>query len=271
MDNPVRVVFCTYPGIFSHAVLTPLLQTPGIKIVGIVRSTRIFRVDERMMSGAIRMIKNSGWCYATYQFMQTDLFAFIQQLIDKPSTRNIPKLGTNNINSQQGLRFIRSLNPDVIVLANFNQKVSPEIIALPKFACLNIHPSLLPDYKGIDPVFAALAKNERYLGVTLHQVNEEIDTGDILVQEKMEVSKNRSVFYHQLKLFESGGTLAAKQILTSKQGFQSTPQTLGGRHDSWPTKAQVKDFRTNGGKLITLFDYWDAIRLSRTHPGRESP
>jgi methionyl-tRNA formyltransferase len=257
----IRVVLCAYPGIFADSVIQSLQEIQMIELAGLVYSTRIFSARETWMSGAMRLIKTSGISYAALQFMQTDVYLLLRKFSRfVPADVAVPVFQTKNINQQTGLDFLKNLEADVILLANFNQKVSETVLSVAALACLNIHPSLLPEFKGVDPVFAALYANEPYLGVTVHLVDGDFDTGDIIAQTMMPADKNRSVFYHQLHLFQEGAKLAANIIKHLPQGIDKQVQKTDGNYDSWPAKAKIKDFKKRGGQLINYADYSDAVK-----------
>lgn len=261
-DNKnIRVVLCAYPGIFSDSVIKSLQEIQSIELVGLVYSKRIFSARETWMSGAIRLISTSGISYAALQFMQTDLYLLLRKFSRfVPADSTIPVYLTKNINQQAGLDFLKNLHADIILLANFNQKVSGTLISLAALACLNIHPSLLPGFKGVDPVFASLHANEPSLGVTVHQVDEDFDTGDIIAQTVIPADKNRSVFYHHLQLFQEGAKLAANIIKQLPQGIDKQAQKSPGNYDSWPSKAKIRDFKNRGGLLIKYTEYINAVK-----------
>jgi methionyl-tRNA formyltransferase len=260
-SSKIRVVFCTYPGIFADTVLNTLQQNQPIEIIGLVYSTRIFSAKETWLNSALRLINTSGLSYTILQFLQTDLYLLLRKFSHFPALENsVPVYRTKNINTPEGLAFLKSLNADVILLANFNQKVCAEIISLPRLACLNIHPSLLPDYKGVDPVFAALYANETTVGVSVHLVDKEFDTGNILAQSEITTDANASVFYHHLQLFQQGAKLAAQIIQNLPDSLVKQVQNGDGNYDSWPTRAKIRMFKQRGGRLITLKEYIDAVR-----------
>lgn len=255
-----RVILCTYPGIFADAVIKELQEKQFIELAGLVYSNRIFSASETWAGSAWRLIKTSGINYAILQFLQTDGYRLLKRiLLSKPIEKNVPVWHTKNINNESGLAFIKELNPDVILLANFNQKVSQAVINTPGLACLNIHPALLPDFKGVDPVFAALYSARPSLGVTVHLVDENFDTGAILIQDQMTAEQGSSVFYHQFQLFRLGGKLAAQVIKQLREGALQVTKNTGGHYDSWPTKNQIRQYKLRGGQLITLKEYWLAV------------
>ena len=256
----MRVVVCCYNGIFSDTVINQLQKISSVQVAGLVYSTRIFSINGNWFNESVRLLKVSGFHYSLLQFFQTDLYIFLSTLFCRRTNfTKIPKISTRNINNQEGMDFLYTLNPDIILLVNFNQKVSSEVISLAKKACINIHPSWLPKYKGVDPVFTALNAGESNLGVTLHLVNEEFDCGDILSQSRIDVKEQHSVFYNQLLLFKLAAGLL-EQIISKLPIFiqNATKQQDGGSYDSWPTISQVKGFIRRGGILIRLYEY---IRL----------
>lgn len=81
--------------------------------------------------------------------------------------------------------FLSQLNPDLVVVACFPKLLPPSWLAIPKLGCLNLHPSLLPNYRGIAPMFWQFYYGETHTGVTLHFMDEGADTGDIVAQREI--------------------------------------------------------------------------------------
>lgn len=80
---------------------------------------------------------------------------------------------------------IRNLNPDVIIVAAFGQILPKEVIEIPKYGCINIHASILPKYRGAAPINWSIINGEKVTGVTIMQMDEGLDTGDIIEQEEI--------------------------------------------------------------------------------------
>lgn len=94
---------------------------------------------------------------------------------------------------------LRKINPDVIVVVAFGQILSKQILDMPKYGCVNVHASLLPKYRGASPIQWAVINGCEYSGVTTMMMNEGIDTGDILLVEKVKLDSK-----------ETGGSLFDK-------------------------------------------------------------
>jgi len=256
-----RVVFCTYSSVYSSLVLAELLKSDNIQLVGIINSTRVLNPDHGWLRGALELIKYSGLRYAIQLFFLTDLFALLQPISKLKSLSfhakklGIPVFNTRDINSEESVAFLHDLKPDFLLSGYFNQLIREPILSLPALGCLNIHPSLLPAYRGVDPVFYALLKSEREVGVTVHLLDQTFDTGNILGKEVCPVLKKGSLFLHYARLFQLGGALAVKQMVDFIPGESGSPQQGAGGYDSWPSKFLIKKFLYQGYKLISFYDY----------------
>jgi methionyl-tRNA formyltransferase len=101
---------------------------------------------------------------------------------------NMPILQPARIKERQATEEIRALMPDVIVVMAYGQILPRDVLEIPKVACLNLHASLLPRWRGAAPIQAAIAAGDRETGITVMYMNEGLDTGDILLQRKINIS-----------------------------------------------------------------------------------
>lgn len=95
-----------------------------------------------------------------------------------------------DVNNKEFLSKLEALNINLIVSVNFDQILKKEIINLPTNGCINTHASLLPCYRGRAPLNWAILKGEKEVGVTVHYIDEGIDTGDIIIQKSIKVNSN---------------------------------------------------------------------------------
>ena len=91
------------------------------------------------------------------------------------------------------IRFLKKKNIDLICLAGFMTILPSDFIANFKKRILNIHPSLLPKYKGLNTHFRALQNKEKFSGCTVHFVNKKLDSGKIVLQKKLKISLKENV------------------------------------------------------------------------------
>src|SRR5437773_444640 len=91
------------------------------------------------------------------------------------------------IKDQQAIEEIRALKPDVIVVMAYGQMLPRDVLEIPVMACLNLHASLLPRWRCAAPIQAAIAAGDRETGITVMYMDEGLDTGDILLQRKIDI------------------------------------------------------------------------------------
>jgi len=108
---------------------------------------------------------------------------------------------------------IKNLQPDLIILAAYGQIIPQEILDIPKYGCLNIHPSLLPKYRGASPVQTAILNGDQETGVTIMLMDKLLDHGNILANSKFEI-QNSKITTKELtqKLAKLGAELLIKTI-----------------------------------------------------------
>jgi len=115
------------------------------------------------------------------------------QLIEPPPIKKamagskMPILQPARIKEREAIEEIRTLAPDVIVVAAYGQILPRDVLEIPKIACLNLHASLLPRWRGAAPIQAGIASGDRETGITVMYMDEGLDTGDILLQRKSEI------------------------------------------------------------------------------------
>ena len=91
------------------------------------------------------------------------------------------------IKDQQAIEKVRALKPDVIVVMAYGQILPRDVLEIPEIACLNLHASLLPRWRGAAPIQAAIAAGDQETGITVMYMNEGLDTGDILLQRTVDI------------------------------------------------------------------------------------
>ena len=101
---------------------------------------------------------------------------------------NLYEINATKANSADFKKEILKLNADIILVGNWSEKLKKHIIDLPKIATINVHPSILPKYRGPNPYLQVIKNKERETGVTFHLMDENFDTGEILYQKKIDIN-----------------------------------------------------------------------------------
>jgi methionyl-tRNA formyltransferase len=113
--------------------------------------------------------------------------AFAEAMAGKPGA---PIFQPAKIKDPQPIEQIRDLTPDVIVVAAYGQILPGDVLEIPRLACLNLHASLLPRWRGAAPIQASIVAGDRETGITVMYMDEGLDTGDILLQRSAEILAN---------------------------------------------------------------------------------
>lgn len=133
------------------------------------------------------------------------------------------------IKAPEAVEELRKYEADIFVVAAFGQILSQEILEMPKYGCINIHASLLPKYRGASPIQYAILNGDDVTGVTIMQMNEGMDTGDILTMKAIPVEKN-----------DTGGSLFEKlSVLGANLLVKTLPKIEAG--EIIPVKQQEED------------------------------
>ena len=116
------------------------------------------------------------------------------------------------------LETLKEIDPDIIIVAAFGQIIPKEILELPKFGCINIHASLLPKYRGAAPIQQAVIDGEKESGVTIMQMGEGLDTGDMISKIIIPLAQDETGGSLIGKLAQAGAELLIKTLPSIEQG-----------------------------------------------------
>lgn len=124
----------------------------------------------------------------------------------------LPLYQPKSIKSKKVLEKIFSFNPEIILVVAYGKMLPTELLNFPKYGCVNLHSSLLPKYRGAAPINWAVVNGEGVSGVTTMYISEELDAGDILLQEKTAILENDTAETLHNRLAQIGAKLLMKTI-----------------------------------------------------------
>ena len=162
----------------------------------------------------------------------------------KALDNNIPVLQYNKIRVE-GVEDLRKLNPDLMVTCAYGQIISQEILDIPKYGVINVHASLLPKYRGSAPIQWAIINGEKETGVTIMQTALGVDSGDIILQKKVEIKDGETagelfddlakvspdVLMQAIELIEKGQATYTPQVEEESTHFPMLTKEDG--HINW--------------------------------------
>ena len=165
----------------------------------------------------------------------------------------------SRVREQSFMDTVRALNPDVIVVSAFGQIIPKALLELPRYGCVNIHASLLPKYRGAAPIQWAVMDGEPVSGVTIMQMDEGLDTGDMLAKTEVPLEPDETggslfdklsragadLLIRTLPALEQGTLTPEKQPLESPTAYARMIRKEDGRID-WNLEAEAIERRIRG-------------------------
>ena len=174
----------------------------------------------------------------------------------------IPVLQPKKLSEPSFSEAIRAAEPDYLVVVAYGRIIPLEILQIPKKCPVNVHASLLPEYRGASPIQHAIMDGMRYTGVTTMLMSPELDAGDILLQERIEIDRDDTAGSLGIKMAKTGADLLLRtldgldrgEIVSVPQHHESATYVPIIRKDDGLIKWQ--DSAENIYNRIRAFDPW---------------
>lgn len=148
-------------------------------------------------------------------FSQPDKPIGRKQVLTSPAVKvcavnnNIPVFQPNSLKNSNAFDIINGFNPDVIIVVAYGKILPDDILTAAKYGCINVHASLLPKYRGAAPIQWAVLNGDKETGVTIMQMDNGLDTGDMLLTVKTEVGENET----SAELFDRLSDIGAEALV----------------------------------------------------------
>lgn len=191
-----RVGFAGFPSDYSLSMLLALIDS-GVELVGIATSL-----------GANPVISGEN---------------ALSQIADH---MGVQLLRLARINEYDSLAALRRLEADLFLVASFDQILREKALALPRLGWVNVHPSLLPKYRGPEPVYWAIVNDERETGISFQRLQRGIDAGPLLLQRAEPIRPDDDAGTLVRQLCQLGAAAMAEALQLAEEGFPGTPLNL---------------------------------------------
>jgi folate-dependent phosphoribosylglycinamide formyltransferase PurN len=268
-----KIVIFTMESLYSSLAMSIIIPAMADKICLICLSDPYGGKHGGLWTQVVKNYKKSGWKFLNYLcvvFVYYLPLIYWKKLAAKITGRDfkidtvenmakrqgIEVATTGNINSEEIENLIRIKNPDLILSFYFDQIIKKNIFAIPRLGSVNVHPAILPDYRGPFPTFWSLEKGEKEFGYTMHFIDETFDTGNIIAQEKFSVDTNnllildREVFAKAAK----AAPMIINGLLNGSAG--SAIKQDGGMYYTYPNKSEIISFIKKGNRLFNFSSFF---------------
>ena len=131
---------------------------------------------------------------------------------------NIPVFQPDSLKNGEGIKILEELKPDICVVVAYGKILPKDVLDYAKYGCINIHGSILPQYRGAAPIQRSVIDGQEYAGVTSMQMDEGLDTGDMLLVEKTKILENETSGDLYERLTVIGADLLIKTLIAIENG-----------------------------------------------------
>jgi methionyl-tRNA formyltransferase len=209
--HPPRVLFLGMQGRFSYAPLRTLLEA-GIQVRAVViPAEQSFEVE-------LPAIQKQEQPPSSRSMLPVLNSAINSSILDLARERDIPVWRVRQLSNPETIKVLAVYQPDMICVACFSKRIPRDILNIPRLGCLNVHPSLLPANRGPEPLFWTFREGNQRTGVTIHLMDEDMDSGAIVAQEVIEIPDGISYFELEEQSAELGGKLLAQSVWDMYRG-----------------------------------------------------
>lgn len=176
----------------------------------------------------------------------------------------IPVIQPKTLRAAEAVKELASFNPALIVVAAFGRILPGEVLALPEFGCVNVHPSLLPQHRGASPVVGALLCGDSLTGVTIILMDAGMDSGPILAHREMDISSEDTAGSLTSKLADVGAELLVETLPKWLKG-ELEPRPQDERRATYSRLITSKDGRIDWH--LPALELWRQVRAFNPWPG----
>jgi len=247
----MKVLILTLPNQIYATIILRGLFAKKYDIIGIATSTALMP-GKSMLQGIRKIVRDSGIVYLCLRLCEEMHNRYLQltspaiySSVNKFAVINsIPIYPTESVSDPSFLHLANSLAPDIIVSIYFNEIIKKQLLEIPKYGCINIHRALLPKYRGPCSAFWQLANGEKVSGVTIHYIDEGTDTGDIILQQRYDITPQDTHHTLCVRSARISSALLSKALKKSESG--NVAGTLQDNDEAtcfpFPTKESARDF-----------------------------
>ncbi|MFC7021143.1 MULTISPECIES: methionyl-tRNA formyltransferase [Haloarcula] len=262
-DDPLDVYVVTVREYYYvPAFLTDIFESDQVRIRGIA-ATPATLGGEHIITFAAKLFRHFGPLIFGKQvrfyftFLLLDIYARITGRGEAYSPKtlasrhDVPYMAKDDIGEPAFLETVREIDPDVVVSVAATQRFETELLDIPSHGCINVHSSLLPAYRGVSPSFWSLYHDEDRTGITVHYMDEELDSGDIILQRPVPIEPDDTVHTLNERVATEGAAVLSEALAHIRNGTVNPipMETEKGSYYSLPERDDVQDFRERGNRF----------------------
>lgn len=241
-----NVLFLGMQGRFSYPSLRALLRG-GIQVCAVVIPA------EQSFAANLPVIQKREQPQTSRMMLPVLYSSIHTSILELAWEREIPVWEVQQLSDPETIRVFAAYHPDMICVACFSKHIPQSILDIPPLGCLNVHPSLLPTNRGPEPLFWTFREGIQRTGVTIHLMDEGMDSGAIVAQGVIQIPDGISYAELEEQSAELGGKLLAQSVWELYHGV-AKPVAQDETKSSYHTFPSEDD-------LVVPVAEWDARRI----------
>ncbi|WP_315363207.1 formyltransferase family protein [Prevotella jejuni] len=264
----MKIVYGCYPSFFSRVVANKLIEH-NIPVTHLMLSTKRLKIEGNSIDGlsGLKFIVNRfGYRYVLFQIFCDVLLPIIYSLKSFLLGKRFYSFKTlctkNNIQLIKSESFNNDIyqieSPDIFISMCLDQKVSNRLFNQINKLCINVHPSDIPNFGGVEPIIQLLLSPEQKMGITIHKMTEKLDDGEPVIRQYTPI-KDKSYLLLMLEFIEKGTEMLSILHRSNWIFKECKPLDLKYPYRSWPTLDELKEF-SNSHSYVKFKDIFNIHR-----------
>jgi len=176
---------------------------------------------------------------------------------------NLPVFQEPSLKKPEVVEHLASFQPEAIIVAAFGQILPPAVLNIPCYGCLNIHPSLLPRYRGASPVINTILSGDEFAGVSVMRLDPGMDTGPVFMRAQISVLTQDTAGTLTAKLFQIGAQMLL-EVLAELPGGRLIPEPQNESEATYTREITKEEGRINW--QLTAEEIWRRVRAYQPWP-----
>ena len=279
----MKIVYGCYPHYMARCIANLLVRYYKLPITCILRSKKRLAIDGKKIKGIrgiVFLLKKFGPGFVFYRIvvitlllpLLSSVYGFFnkknrilsfEELAEK---YNIELIDAVNFNKKKVRYLMEEKKFDLFLSMCLNQILKAKFIKIPERGSVNLHPSILPDFRGVDPIFQLMLTKENEMGISLHELAPEIDSGALILTGNVERKISDSHLRLYFKFVLSGVKIFADYVNQLSRGkkIDFLPQdesNIKYEYHSWPNKDEIKRFQKCGHKFFLFRELFGLLNL----------
>ncbi len=251
MNRIQKIVLVAHDNSGSRRLLEAILNSRK-ECQYLVVITRGLYYKKSFFASVIKLLREASLTFVILRFLELLVYTLRgDTIVRECRRRGIPIIFTKDINSERVLSALRDYQPDLMVSLYTMQIYRKDIIGVPRYGSITSHPSMLPDYRGLEVFFWVLVNDESETGVSVFYLTGKVDVGGVISQEIIPILDTYSVSDLYSIVTEVAGRLLVQAISDIDTNCVKTFKVSGeGSYYPMPTREAVSRFRKLGKRFF---------------------